>query len=259
MVAVPGALALIAATRRLRGVAAIAWIGLPLLVLAVVTSQARSAVVGTVIAALAFLALIANSRRGLAALLGIVVIGAASFLVVSPLLSRSASANRYSSIAPAKVISTTFHYREATLALIPTYAVDYPFGAGMGSVGPAGGSPVGGSTTSGLDAESEFTFLEIELGLPGLVVLLCLSLAGVRFGLLLRRVADPGLQRVLMALTAALIALLASWVIGAVSPQSPTAPFFWLATGALAYWYGEMRAGRLALRARPLRAALAAH
>jgi hypothetical protein len=169
--------------------------------------------------------------------------------------NRSTSQNRYATITPARVIGTTVSYRQATLSLIPTYAVDYPLGAGMGTLGPASTSSIGGAATSTLNGESEFTFLEVEVGLPGLFAMLGLALGGIYLGLRLRRVADRRIQRPLMAFTAVLIALLSGWLVGSVTPQSPDAPFFWFATGTLAYWFGEVRAGRVQLRTRFARAA----
>jgi hypothetical protein len=190
-------------------------------------------------------------------MLAVLLVAGAVTSVVVARVDRNASthSNRYATITPTRVIGTTVSYRQATLSLIPTYAVDFPLGAGMGTVGPAGNSSVGGSTNSTLNGESEFTFLEIEVGLPGLFVMLGLALGGLYLGLRLRRVADRRIQRPLMALTAALVAMLVSWVVGSVTPQSPDAPFFWFATGTLAYWFQEVRAGRVPLRTRFARAA----
>lgn len=258
VLALPGALAMIADTRRIGRLAAVAWVGLPFLVLGVVTSEARTAVVSSVIVVLAFAFLTIDARRGLAIVATLVVAGAVTFLIVGELQgSTSTSATRYSSIAPTKVISTTLNYRSSTLSLIPTYAARYPLGAGMGSVGPAGGSSFGGSSINSLDAESEFTFLEIELGLPGLLIMIGLAISGLVLGFRLRRLADRQMQRALMALTAVLIGLLASWIVGIVSAATPPAPFFWLATGALAYWYQQVRSGRVRQKPRLVRAALA--
>jgi hypothetical protein len=255
--ALPGALVLIAASRRLGQIALVGWIGLPFVVLGIVTSQSRAAVVGAVITVVVFMFLTVESpRRGMAVLATLLLAAAVTSIVVDRVSHNpSTSSNRYATITPARVIGTTVTYRQATLSLIPTYAVDFPLGAGMGTVGPAGNSSVGGGANSTLNGESEFTFLEIEVGLPGLFVMLGLSVGGIYLGLRLRRVADRRIQRPLMALTAGLIAMLAGWVIGSVTPQTPDAPFFWFASGTLAYWFGEVRAGRVALRTRFSRAA----
>jgi len=255
MIAIPGAAALLANRSRL---GRLGWLLLPatvLTILAVVTSQTRLDVVASVIALVSFLALTLNSRAGLAALALTVVIGAVGYVAISDFTS--SSANRYSTIAPAKVINTAISARAGTISLVPTYFVRYPLGAGLGSVGPAAGVNVGGVVHNNLDGESELTFLLVETGIPGLAVMLAFTLATLRVGFRLRRVADPELQRLLMALTAVLIALFAAWWIGAVTSDSPGAPFIWGGAGCLAYWYGEMRAGRLALRPARIRNALA--
>jgi hypothetical protein len=45
-------------------------------------------------------------------------------------------------------------------------------------------------------------------------------------------------------------------VIGAVTADSPGAPFIWLTAGCFAYWYGELRAGRVETKAQRVRASL---
>jgi hypothetical protein len=260
LIALPGALALLSGGERLRKFVWAAWVGGPLVVLAIFTSQARTDVVGAVVALAAFLALTATSRRGLTVLVVAFALAGLSYVVVTQ-VSNVGGPNRYSSIAPTKVVTTTVNYRASTLAHIPTYALDYPLGAGMGSAGPAANAGVGGAASgpgAKLDAESEFTFLEVELGVPGLVLFLTLTVAAIWFGVQLRRVADPALQRALMALTAVSIGIGATWVVGVSSASSPTAPFFWLSTGALAYWYGELRTGRVRTRSWRLRSALGA-
>jgi hypothetical protein len=244
VIAVPAALALAQAGRRLGRLSLVGWLGAPLIAVAVVTSESRTDVVSAAVALLAFLALTATSRRGFTVVIVTLIVGVLSYVIAVPLLEGS-TPTRYSTIAPTEVVSTTLSYRDSTLALIPTYAVDYPLGAGMGSAGPAANSGLGGTTTKSLDAESEFTFLEIELGVPGLLLLTGLMLSFIALGIRLRRVADPFLGRLLCVFPAVLIAFFAVWIVGADTATSPDAPFMWLAGGTLAYWYGEWRAGRL--------------
>lgn len=256
-VALPGAIALLSSARRsIR----LGWLLIPatlLTIVAIVTSQTRLALVGSVVALFAYLALTITSRRGMAALLLTTVIAVSGALIVSTFVS--SNANRYSTVAPSKVLGTigsvvAFH---GTFTLIPTYVADYPLGAGIGSVGPAGASSIGGlGQAKGLSGESEPTFLLVETGIPGLLVMVAFTLAAIKAGLSLRRLVDPQLKRCLMALTAVLISLLAAWLIGPVTADSPTSPFIWLSAGCIAYWYGELRAGRLRTQPRRLRASL---
>ena len=256
--AIPGALVLAAAGKRYRRYLPAIVVGVILAVVGLATSQARVAVVSAAVALIFFLLLAATTRGGvaavvIAALLGLVIY----FGITSVFQSVTSSSNRYSSIAPTKVISTTISYRGATLSVIPTYLVDYPFGDGIGSTGPAGGSSFGGSVASSLNAESEPNFLIIEVGIPGLLAMCALMFSAIGIGVRLRSVADRRLQFALAAITAVLISVLASWVVGIDTANSPTSPFMWLAFGTLAYWYGEMRAGRVAVRPRRIRATLA--
>jgi hypothetical protein len=262
VIALPGVLALLGYSRRSRRVTAAVWLCGPLVILAVITSQARLEIVSACIGAVAFLALTVTSRRGVALLTAAIVLAALGY-VVSVAVLQGSIPNRYSSIAPSRLISTSVNYREGTLALIPTYAARYPLGAGLGSAGPAAGAGVGGGAAAGgsggrnLDAESEFTFLEIELGIPGLVILMGIMGYAVRSGVRLRRVGDADLQRLLAAMTAVLVACWVSWVDAPDSASSPAAPFFWLAVGALAYWHSAMRTGALQMRGRGVLATIA--
>lgn len=254
LIALPGAIALLISARQ---TAKLGWILIPagiLTIIGIVTSQTRLALLGSVIAVIAFLALTLTSRRGLVALLLTTVVGAAGYYVVTTFVSTNA--NRYSTIAPSSVLSTVVSARQGSLAAIPEDIATYPLGAGLGLVGPAT-SLAGGSTQRALNGETEFTFLLAETGIPGLLVLLAFAAATIKAGFVLRRVAAPQLQRCLMAVTAVIISLSAAWLIAAVSSDSPSSPFLWLSGGCLAYWYGELRGGRLPVRQRHVQAALA--
>jgi hypothetical protein len=256
--ALPGALAIaIAGGNARRYIPALA-VGVVLAVVGVATSQSRGAVVAAGVAVIAFLLLTVNSRGGLAAMAVATLLGIVAYFGVTVLFGGVTSApNRYSSIVPTRVVSTAVAYREATFALVPTYIVDYPLGDGIGSSGPAGGSSVGGNHDSGLDAESEPTFLLIELGIPGLLVMCALMFSGLKMGIALRRVADRRLQVALAALSAVFIALCAIGYVGIDTANSPESPFIWLTLGTLAYWYAEMRRGALPRRSNRVGATLA--
>jgi hypothetical protein len=256
LVALPGAVALLLSARRS---ARLGWLVVPaalLTITGIATSQSRLAVVASAVALLTFLLVTISSRRGLITLVLATVIAGGGYAVAAPIVSNTA--NRYASIAPSHLLGASLDARRSTLSTIPKYLVQYPLGAGIGSVGPASSSNFGGSAAGRrLDGEDEFTFLLVETGIPGLLVLLAFALATARAGLALRRVADPALQRSLMTMTAVLLAFLPTWAIATVSADTPTSPYLWLAGGCLAFWYGELRTGRLELRPRRLRAALA--
>jgi O-antigen ligase len=246
LIALPGAIALLSSGWR---TAKLGWLLIPatgLTIVGIVTSQTKLALLGSILSVFVFLALTLTSRRGLTALLLTAVVGVAGYFIVSSFVS--SSANRYSGIAPSKVLHTVATSRQSSLATIPAYIVDYPLGAGLGSVGPATSAFGGSAAAKLLNGETEFTFLLVETGIPGLVIMLAFVIATLRAGLALRLVVDPGLQRCLMGLTAVLILLFVSWTIEAVTSDSPTSPFLWLAGGCLAYWYDEARSGRISLR-----------
>ena len=77
----------------------------------------------------------------------------------------------------------------------------------------------------------------IELGIPGLFVLLGLNLKLFALSIgRIRRIADRDLRILLTAIAAPLFALFATWLVGVSSATTPSAPYFWFAAGVLAYW-----------------------
>jgi hypothetical protein len=218
-------------------------VAVPLLggaVLAIVTSQARTVLIGAVLAAFAFIMLGATARRRMSALGGVVVAGMVAFAVVSVLSSNATDGafDRYRSITPDAVVATSTDYREDDLSLLGGYMADYPLGAGLGSAGPAtsvGGRPAGPA----LNAEGQFNFLVIELGVLGLLAYLGVTLAGLWLAVTrCRLIPDPETRLLLAAIAAPLFAIFVLWISGITSTSSPGAPYFWFATGTLAFWLG---------------------
>lgn len=203
----------------------------------VITSQTRTAVLGSVVVILAFTLLTTTPRQafrnfGIFAAVAVIGYGAGTALVGN-------GPNRYSTIAPNKVLSTVTTYKSATYALIPRYLVDYPLGVGLGMTGAASKSTVGGviSQSRSYDAETEFTFLICEGGIPGLLAMAGVFVWTIRAGLRSRRQAyDPQVRVPLMALLAVALFLAADWFFGAVTAQSPTGPATWLIMGVFAFW-----------------------
>ncbi len=214
--------------------------------LAVATSLQRTAVLGAVIALVSFglLSLSAGRRmtRPLAALLVVVVL---AFVVGSILGSDAGSGvfSRYASIAPSKAASTAVNYREKDLGQIPTDIKHYPFGAGLSSAGAGrffGGLAVAtieGHTASG---ESQYNYVTLELGLPGLILWVALSanliLLAVRR---LRVVKDVELRISLAAVFAAVIAFTVMGFAGPTMSSLPFGPYFWFSVGIASYWFAD--------------------
>lgn len=229
MCAVPFALALILAPRHRTH----RWVGivtLPLVAAAVTSSQTRAAVIGAVLAIVAFLWLSARDRTLVVPVLFAVALG-----MVAVLLS-GVNLSRYDSITPAQVAGTYGAERGGSLSLIPTYAARYPLGAGLGTAGPAG--TLHASVNAGkLSGENAVTFLTVELGLPGLLCVFALFAVALRRGALLARSRVLGSARLyLAALTSGLVGCSVLWLAGGVTAAPPLAPFIWVAFGVIAAW-----------------------
>jgi hypothetical protein len=237
VLAAPAALALLALVRRHRRATLAAALAASGVVLAVVLSEARVALIGSVVALVAYLALTITPRRVLPTFAGLAVFGLVAYFVVSGLGtgSTAGSFDRYRNIAPGQVLNTTIQYRGATLAELPNYFKQYPLGAGLGKVGPAASFASGGAAA--LNAESETNYLALEVGIAGLVVfvlwnLRLLWLSSTR----IRRIHDSELRLLLSAIAAPLFAILVSGAAGVTSATSPMSPYLWFAGGILSYW-----------------------
>lgn len=237
VIAIPAALALLALSRQ-RGIQILAMVLATGAVVGVATSQARTAVIASIVAVLAFAGLTVTSRAGIRTVLAIGLALAVGYTTVSLLSSSSeqGSFDRYEDISsPAQAVDTAIDYRRSTLEKIPVYATDYPLGAGIGSNGPA--ASFAGGKGGELDAESEPTFLLIELGLPGLVVMF-----GFNFVLFflsitrIRKIADRETRVLLTAIAAPLFAIFATWFVGVSTATAPGAPYLWFAAGTLSFW-----------------------
>ncbi len=237
MLAIPAALALLA----ISGGGPFRLLVLLLLAgaaLGVLTSGARVAVIGSVVAVLAYAGLTVTSRAGLRTVVAVAVAALVGYGTVTYFAAngKEGSLDRYGSIdSPSKAISTAYDYRRETLEQIPVYIREIPLGAGIGSKGPAASR--GGDGGAGLNGESEPTFLLIELGIPGLVVMLGFNLALFYLAVTrIRRIADRETRVLLTAIAAPLFALFATWFAGIGTASVPGAPYLWFAAGVLAFW-----------------------
>lgn len=235
-IAIPCGIALALTRRRPREL----WLLLALLVLAavgVLTSQSRSTLITTVVIALAFVALMTVSGQARRVVLPVVLVGVLASLALLVVGSRDDGALfRYRSITPDRLVQTTIESRRGTLGLVPEYMREFPFGAGIGSVGPAAGT-IGGSTKNQPNAESQFTFLIAEVGIPGLLVYVAFYLHVLAVVVArLRRERERELQIVLAALAAPLFGFAANWIVGVNSVSTPNSPYMWFVFGVLALW-----------------------
>jgi O-antigen/teichoic acid export membrane protein len=233
--ALPGGIVLLIAYRRRYWLLALIVLGIIGSGVAVITSQSRSAVIMALVTLVAMIGLIAAAgqlKRSMATLaMAIVLIGGAVLIFTS---QDPGALSRYSSIRPSEATSTIYSSRSSTWSLLPQYIREIPFGAGLGSVGPA--ATAGGVTTK-WNAESEFNFLMIEAGIPALLVFVGLQAALLKMILAgLRRERDPEVVPLVAGVAAPLFGWAAAAFFGTTTIEPPDAALLWLAAGTLGWW-----------------------
>ncbi|MBV9605258.1 MAG: hypothetical protein JO027_09130, partial [Solirubrobacterales bacterium] len=216
---------------------------------AVVTSQGRGVLIASVIIVIAFVALTVTARTRIASLAGLVLAAVVVGLVVQAVLGSAGSAGvRYQGLSPSSLLGTTNHARGRSFAAIPHNLITYPFGAGLGTGGPASGSAPGASalTTSGnVDTETEFSFLVVETGIPGMIALVGFTITLLGLGLRRCRREPDGEARVLLAaLLAPLAGIFVLYFTGTLTPSVPAGPYLWAVGGIFAYWFVTLPATR---------------
>jgi hypothetical protein len=239
LLALPATIALISlAQNRWR------WIALVLgfaVALAIITCQARSPMIGALVTIVTYVFLTVSARRLLPTLAGIavaasVVVAATSFAVDA---GGSGAFDRVAQIAPSRLLKSADEQRGSSITLAPRYVVEFPFGAGLGSVGPAA------SSNTPLNGETEFNFLIVELGVAGGIVLLALLATFIRQALGgIRAIWDSDLRAMLAALAAPLLGMVIMFFASVITSASPGAPYLWAVGGVLAYWLGSPEARR---------------
>jgi len=239
--ALPGGIALLMAYRRRRWLASLIVLGIIGAAVGVVVGESRSSLISAIVALLAMLGLIAVGRQAKRALIGICLTAATIGVAIVAIGSFDTNAfYRYGSIAPNRVVSTTYSSRQATWATTLQYIGEIPLGAGLGTVGPAAGK-AGGKLTN-WNAESQFSFLIVELGVPGLAVFLLFQAAlcsTVVRGL--RRERDPRTVVLMAAIAAPLFGYAVNWLVGVNTTSPPNAPYLWLAAGVISWWLVDRR------------------
>jgi O-Antigen ligase len=234
--ALPGGIALLLTLRRRPWLSALVGLGLMGAVVGVLTSQSRGAVITAVVMVLAMLGLTAVGRQAKRSVIALCVAAAVCGVAVMAVDSYDSDIfYRYSSIAPSKALATTQESRAGTWAAIPDYMREIPLGAGIGSGGPAAG--LWDTRPVVWNAESQFTFLIVEAGIPGLVVFLAFQ--GAVFTAILsglRRERDPRTAVLLAGLAAPLFGYAVNWLIGINTTSTPNSAYLWLAIGVISYW-----------------------
>ncbi len=204
--------------------------------LAVVTGTGRLQVAGAILSLVIFAVLsFKGGRRASKPLTALLVV----FVLAAPLGVLFVSVNGSSTFAR---YGSTGGQKTNGLLHIPSVIAAQPFGIGLGTVGAAAG--FGGAQKTalieghGTTAETEYNMLTDELGLPGLLLWIGLT---IRLGMLvlprLRRVRDFELRLYLTGMTATLLAFTLMGFEGPTMASVAFGPFFWFATGTLAYWF----------------------
>jgi hypothetical protein len=220
-------------------------------VIAVYTSQGRAAVIASAICVFAFVILGFTIRgRRIGAMVGCIGVALALLLIQQFISVNSSSDTRYTGLTASSLLSTTEHARGVAFAAIPDNVRHYPFGAGLGSVGPAAGVSGAPSDAYGLNGESEISFLVLETGIPGAVVLIGFTVALAI--LCVRRIQDePDRQTrlLLAAVTAPVAGMLALYAVSPLTPSTPVGPYLWGIAGVVSYWCVVRPRERAAARA----------
>jgi hypothetical protein len=203
-------------------------------VLAIVTSESRGVILVGVFALLCY-GVLATASRYLARSLGTLLLGGLMVLLVVTALSSHATSStlRVRGLNPSQVAGTILSQRGNSLVVTPSLAVTFPFGLGLGRVGPAAGFS---GSASGQNAENEFNYLIDEIGTVGLIIFLTLWVRVVIDGLrLVRSTFDADLRAHVAVLVTGLLALAFAWFYQTPSVATPTAPLFWTLAGIIAW------------------------
>ena len=244
VLAAPGLLAILAAARSRRAQLAAAVLAGGVAV-AALSSQVRLAVLGTVLSLVAVVVVGVTSRKIVSLTVVAALLAGTVYVATTSLSGNAGIFDRYGSIAGSQAVQTSRSDRGGSLRLVPEYAADFPLGTGLGAVG-AGASVAGAPAATGkVSGESEFNFLLVEVGIPGLLVLLAFTVVLVVGSVArIRRMRDTETRLLVAALLAPIAASLVMWFGGPVTAGPPLAAYFWLAAGGLAYWcFGPAPAG----------------
>jgi hypothetical protein len=238
VVALSFCLALLATSRRRRWVPVLLCLGA---IVAIVTGLNRAPVIGGGLAVLCFVGFAALARqrvtRVLVTLLAILVLAVPVGLLLVTTL-RSGTFKRYERIGTG---SSTTSYKEGAWSLIPHYLSVAPFGFGLGSVGTVSGLEGHNKQLlegHGVSSETQFNLIVNELGAPGLLVWVALSLYVL---LVITRgmytVRDGDLAIMLAGALAPFLALLSESTSGAITNSAVWGPYFWFAVGVVGFWF----------------------
>lgn len=205
--------------------------------LAVATSGSRAGLVIVFVSATAFAVLAVASRNALRVVMGVALGAVFVFAAFELLGPETSTSKRARTVAPGKVLTTYRVERGSSAAKVADYAVRYPLGLGVGSVGPAGVLFGARERVEPLSTETLWNFLVLEVGLAGLAVFLALLVSVLLLAITrIRRVPDQTLRLNLAAIAAPIFGLTAASFAGPTTLGVPAGPYLWFAAGVLSYW-----------------------
>jgi hypothetical protein len=240
LVALPFALALLATWRsRRRWVAAVLALGAAV---GVLTGLGRLQVIGAALAVIFFLLLSVAAagrvKRPLGALLVVTAL-AVPFGAVLVSILPSGTFSRYTTFEKASPTAIATH-KSGGYTKIPQFLSHNPFGLGLGTtgaVGGFGGQSLEQESSPGASAETQYNFLADELGAPGLIVWVMLSIyVVVLVARRLRAVPDGELAILLAGIFGPFVALIFIGFSGPFLTSAALGTYFWFALGVAAYW-----------------------
>jgi ABC-type Co2+ transport system permease subunit len=243
VLALPGLLALLTAGRlRRRWPVLLCCFGA---LLGIATAASRTSVIIGVVVLVSFavLSLVAGLRvsRPLAGLMAVVILGGgvAYALIAADGSEVFARQESLASLEPGQ--EKGGDGKEKHLSEIPKDLTHAPFGLGLGIEGSAGG--FGGHEKVTIENEkvsggSAYNLLALEVGAPGLLLWVGLSLSVIMLGLrYLRRIVDPELRTYLVAVLAVFIGFTVQGFVGTTLVVTPAGAYLWFAPGVIAFWF----------------------
>jgi hypothetical protein len=267
VLALPGLVALLAAGRlRRRWPVILCCMGA---LLGIATAASRTSVVSVVVALASFalLSFIAGLRIS-RPLVGLMVVAALALAVGSVLVAAEGGGifKRQERLAGAVTSVASGEAEESEegqeggddgkvkhLSQIPADIAHDPFGLGLGTAGSVAG--FGGREKNIIEEQkvsggSAYNLLTVELGAPGLLLWIGLSLNVIVLGVRrIRRIVDPELRTYLVAILASFLYLTVQGLAGSTLAVSPAGTYLWFVPGVVAYWFAGPGSGAMTARA----------
>ncbi|HUN78803.1 MAG TPA: hypothetical protein VMU32_07790 [Solirubrobacteraceae bacterium] len=253
VLALPGLVALLAVGRR-RG----RWLVLLCAagaLLGIATAASRTAIVIAIVTLLSYalLLLVARLRatRPLMVLGAIVLLALPVGAVLLASDGRAVFSRQESLVESSQTRGPGDDSKEAELAQIPRDVAAAPLGVGLATYGSAAGFGGHERVTiegRGATGEEAYNLVALELGLPGLLLWVGLTLNVLALVVRrLRLVGDPELRTYLVAVFAAFLAFTIQGLSGPTLAVTPAGVYLWFAAGIAAYWLtGAVRGLRCA-------------